>query len=251
MSFQVRRFEPVDAAEVQRIWTNGFLDMANDLTRTLGAVGSPDHSVAFPRPLLAAGAAAGTLRALVALFRSERSTRARVLLPGLGLAIASVAGLAFLHVVTKRAIRELCEHEIREGDMADIPSSWQRDGESQFFVAVEGPKLLGCIAVRRGGWRSQFSKAGSAPASATEEERDASGQECSVWKVSTATEARGRGVAKSLMLAAEDWARAHGGKRMVLCTASPGAKRFYSRLGYTMDGGSMSGAAFSSWVKTL
>lgn len=45
---------------------------------------------------------------------------------------------------------------------------------------------------------------------------------------------RGKGVGTALLLAAEDWARAHGAERMVLDLASQneGALRLYERLGY-------------------
>lgn len=53
-----------------------------------------------------------------------------------------------------------------------------------------------------------------------------------VWKVSTAKQARGKGVARVLMEAAERWAAdTAGAKRMVLVTASPGAKLFYRTIG--------------------
>lgn len=53
-----------------------------------------------------------------------------------------------------------------------------------------------------------------------------------VWKVSTAKQARGKGVAALLMEAAERWAAdVAGAKRMVLVTASPGAKTFYRKIG--------------------
>lgn len=52
--------------------------------------------------------------------------------------------------------------------------------------------------------------------------------------ISVAPEWRGRGVGTALMLAAEDWARAHGAERMVLDldVANTGARRLYKRLGY-------------------
>ena len=48
---------------------------------------------------------------------------------------------------------------------------------------------------------------------------------------------RGRGVGRALMLAAEDWARAHGAERMILDLAAnnAGAQRLYERLGYQVE----------------
>lgn len=239
----VRRFEAADAPAVCNIWTAGFMDMAWDLTRHLGAVGSPAASVSFPRPALALAAGLGSARLLVGLVRGERRSKASD--TALGLVAAGVGGLALLHFITKRLIRGMCEHEIAAGDMQDIPGTWQRAGESEFFVAVDAAgAVLGCVAVQRGGWQEHYS-----PDAAPHAESDTS--VFSVWKVSTSAAARGRGVAKALMTEAERWARAAGGQTMVLVTASPGAKKFYSRIGYTMNGGSERGAEFSSWTKSL
>ena len=48
---------------------------------------------------------------------------------------------------------------------------------------------------------------------------------------------RGRGVGSALMLAAEEWARAHGAERMVLDldANNSGAQRLYERLGYEVE----------------
>ncbi len=62
--------------------------------------------------------------------------------------------------------------------------------------------------------------------------------------ISVASSARGHGVGTALMLAAEDWARAHGAERMDLGldAANTGALRLYERLGYAVHGHSMSKA---------
>ncbi|MBI2780684.1 MAG: GNAT family N-acetyltransferase [Chloroflexi bacterium] len=56
--------------------------------------------------------------------------------------------------------------------------------------------------------------------------------------ISVASAARGQGVGTALMLAAEEWARAHGADRMDLGVdaANEGAKRLYERLGYEVHG---------------
>lgn len=60
--------------------------------------------------------------------------------------------------------------------------------------------------------------------------------------IAVAPEARGRGVGTALMLAGEAWARAHGAERMDLGldAANVGALRLYERLGYEVNGHSMS-----------
>jgi aminoglycoside 6'-N-acetyltransferase len=60
--------------------------------------------------------------------------------------------------------------------------------------------------------------------------------------ISVASAARGRGIGTALMLAAEEWARAHGAERMDLGldAANTGALRLYERLGYEVHGHSMS-----------
>ena len=248
VAFTVRRFEPADGPAVCRIWKAGFLEMVRDLTRNLGAVGSPEHSVSWPRPVLALAAAAGAARTVVALLRRESSPRARNI--GLVVAGVGVTGLAALHFITYKAISSLCDHECEAGDMRDIRASWQQPGVSEFYVAVDqSGAVLGCVAVRKGHWREEFEKHSTAAAPPAVKELDA--ECCSVWKVSTASSARGSGIAKALMARAEDWAKSQGARRMVLVTASPGAKAFYARQGYALDGGSASGAQFSSWAKEL
>lgn len=55
--------------------------------------------------------------------------------------------------------------------------------------------------------------------------------------ISVAPEWRGRGAGSALLLAAEDWARAHGAERMVLdlASANAGALRLYERVGYEIN----------------
>ena len=54
----------------------------------------------------------------------------------------------------------------------------------------------------------------------------------SVWRVSVTERARGGGVGRKLMTAAEDWAREQGGTKMQLYTGNPVASLFYRKLGY-------------------
>lgn len=53
-----------------------------------------------------------------------------------------------------------------------------------------------------------------------------------------AAAARGSGVGRALVGAAEDWAQRHGACRLVVTTAAhrAGAHAFYERLGYTLTG---------------
>jgi aminoglycoside 6'-N-acetyltransferase len=56
--------------------------------------------------------------------------------------------------------------------------------------------------------------------------------------LSVAPDWRGRGVGTALMAAAEEWARGHGARRMILdlAAANEGARRLYERLGYEVHG---------------
>ena len=170
----VRPFEARDAAAVHRIWTDGFLEMSGDFTR----------SITGP-----AAAAVGV--AALALSRSR--------LRGLAIAAAAAAAVPFLYRGGRRAIRRMCEEECATGNMSDIAATWHVPGFATFLVEVDARSgdVLGCIAVRRGSVRD-VDAAPDAPLQAPDA--------CSVWRVSVAVAARRRGVARSLMAAAERWA---------------------------------------------
>ena len=197
----------------------------------------------MPRPALALLAAAGGARLALALARREAPGRAAAAALTIGL-----GGLAALHWATHNAITQNCLEACISGDMADIAAHWQVEGDSAFFVAelVSDGSVVGSVAVKRGG----LADADAPPGDPLTEPRS-----CSIWKVSTAPHARGLGVARLLMAEAERWAaggprraRAH---RMVLMTASPGAKIFYAKLGYELQEGSALGTQFSVWSKPL
>jgi GNAT superfamily N-acetyltransferase len=82
------------------------------------------------------------------------------------------------------------------------------DGE--FFVATDGDELLGCA-----GWRRH-------------------GDDAELKRMYTAPAARGRGVARRVLAAVEESARAHGLRRVVLECGSkqPEAVGLYTSCGY-------------------
>ncbi len=65
----------------------------------------------------------------------------------------------------------------------------------------------------------------------------------SLWRVSVATNARKRGIAKLLSEAAEGFARDNGGEYMRCITANPVASRLYYKLGYSL----VPGQTFGFW----
>jgi len=127
--------------------------------------------------------------------------------------------------------------------MSDIPRSWLMPGDACFWVAEEAETgaVLGTVAARRGGPLDQHTPVAELQACDT----------FSVFKLSTAREARGRGVARQLMQAVEEFAAASGGSRVTLVTGSFGAKLFYARCGYTLTAGGARGTSISEWTKEL
>lgn len=138
----------------------------------------------------------------------------------------------------------MCDDACARGDMADIAAHWQVAGQSAFFVAeLTDGEVVGCVGVRRGGLNDEATAAGGTLAEP---------RSVSVWKVSTHERARGLGVARRLMAAAEVWAAEEArAERVVLMTASSGAKAFYARLGYALVEGSTRGTELSVWIKEL
>lgn len=236
--FTVRPVTPADEPQVQRIWTAGFLDLVADCTATLapvitGGPGSPSYSA--PRPLLAALCAAGCARAAAALVRREpRAALARAL----AAAAVGAAGLALIHLVMWRAVAGFCAESCSgDGTMVDLSTAWLVPGKRTFVVAVERDgTVLGCCSAR----------VGDVP------DGDETPGVCSMWRVSTARAARGRGVGRALVEEVERWAREEANAtKMRLVTGAVAAKRFYAHCGYTMWMGSLRGASLSYWEKQL
>lgn len=240
----VRRFVGSDADFVRRFWTEGFLELSWDLTRTLGPVyaGPGSSTFRFPRPLLLAIGFCGVLGGVRAIANSKCPPKRFVsaFLLGFG-------GLALMQMVTTSRIRSMCDHECTKGDMFDIACSWQKQGVSDFFVAEIDGQVVGSIAVRLGGFEWYFNQ------HATNKTDEAIPSYASVWKVSTAHQVRGKGVAKALMNTAEAWAIQHAATKMMLITGSPGAKQFYNRVGYSLKTPpwSMHGTEVTIWEKKL
>jgi GNAT superfamily N-acetyltransferase len=96
------------------------------------------------------------------------------------------------------------------GDDTPVAASDFAPPGGGFFVAVAGGRLVGCA-----GWRSH-------------------GVDAELKRMYTVPQARGRGVARRLLAAVEDSARARGRRRMILETGDrqPEAIRLYAASGY-------------------
>jgi ribosomal protein S18 acetylase RimI-like enzyme len=92
------------------------------------------------------------------------------------------------------------------------------------LVAVDKSQndlIVGCCGVKRGTDENKdFADAGTTDV-------------FSIWRLSVSEKARGGGLGRRLMKACEEWAREHGGKKMVLYTGNPAASKFYVKIGYT------------------
>lgn len=227
----VRTFEPSDALRVQEIWTDGFLELSEDMTRNLAPVLSENWIYNFPRPLCALGIVIGTSSALYGALKRNRA----VTMWSFAVALGGFFGLFAIHRITTRFIREMCYEAVTVGDMSRISSELRQSEKKEFFVATllmedHSVVVVGCTAI-------------------AVDESDPT--VCVVSKVSCDRNYRGHGVARALMLEAERWAVAVNAKRIRLTTANSGAKAFYAKLGYELESGSMYGASFSTWTKQL
>lgn len=163
--------------------------------------------------------------------------------PGLAAAATGFGVLSALHVMLLRSIDDVCRKAIFAGDMCDIVSQWIQPPRSAFFVAEDGGRVVGSIAVKRGGI-ADYSKG--------KDEQLEHPEVCTVWKVSSRQDVRGKGIGRALMNRAEEWARmVAGAKSIELITGSIKAKAFYERIGYKLFKGSKIGALFSFWRKDL
>ena len=134
--------------------------------------------------------------------------------------------LLFNHMA-KQAIQE-------NGDIGpngkNVSTYWCEDIENRYMLVAEKNVIVGenfgrgtvvgCIAVVRG-----INSGISLNVDSTEEI-------FSVWKMSVAEESRRNGIGARLLTAGEEWAVAHGCKRMRMITANPVASRFYQSNGY-------------------
>jgi len=115
---------------------------------------------------------------------------------------------------------------------ATIVHRWLRPRESTFLVAmdvdaVSGQEtaLLGCVAVKMV-HTLHSERLPGVPVQPGE---------ASVWRLTTVPAARGRGVGRALMTAAEEWAAAQGAHHVSLITGNIESKAFYRRIGYQAE----------------
>jgi GNAT superfamily N-acetyltransferase len=108
---------------------------------------------------------------------------------------------------------DLAERYGGPGDETPIEPAGFDPPEGGFFIAYIEDWPVGC-----GGWRT----------------RDGDEQVAEIKRMYTRPEARGLGVAKAVLAAVEDSARAEGRKRIILETgvAQPEAIALYERMGY-------------------
>jgi GNAT superfamily N-acetyltransferase len=117
--------------------------------------------------------------------------------------------------VQKLVADALADLAVRYGGSGDDTPVSPADFEPPagvFLVAVQDGELIGC-----GGWRSH-------------------GEDAELKRMYTAPAARGRGVARRVLTAVEDSARAHGRRRLILETGDrqPEAIGLYTRSGYAL-----------------
>jgi GNAT superfamily N-acetyltransferase len=108
------------------------------------------------------------------------------------------------------ALGELARRYGGSGDDTPVAASDFAPPAGGFFVAADGGRLVGCA-----GWRAH-------------------GEDAELKRMYTAPSARGRGVARRLLAAVEDAARARGRLRMILETGDrqPEAIGLYAASGY-------------------
>jgi GNAT superfamily N-acetyltransferase len=114
----------------------------------------------------------------------------------------------------------------RDMTVDTISAVWQQPGESQFLVCLDSSSgaLLGCVAVARRHTLEKEARRGAGVPAPT--------GDASLWRLTVAPAARRLGAGRALMAAAEDWARAHGCRRMTLICGNRESQQFYRRVGY-------------------
>ena len=108
------------------------------------------------------------------------------------------------------ALGDLSQRYGGSGDDTPVAAEEFVPPRGAFFVALDGHDLIGCA-----GWRAH-------------------GEDAELERMYTASAARGRGVARRLLAAIEESARANGHKRVILETGDrqPEAIALYESAGY-------------------
>ena len=219
----LRLYRDSDNAAVTSIWMLGFLEMADGAHAKLR--GSPATFAVFA----ATAAAAWAVRAPAALPASLLAFGALVYTP---------AGLALYKALLWQGIRRQAHDTMRPETFADkwmttappgaAPAAWDAR-RTAFFVAQRADDPagapIGCVAVKCEHTQHRERLAGV----------EAAPGEASIWRLTTAPEARRLGVGRALMEAAEGFARRSGCAHMSLITGNEDSKRFYERIGYSVE----------------
>lgn len=206
------RVVPLRAAHVPIVvpmWQAGFLELAKSLHE------NTIRSTSF------LGAAA--VAAAVSLFFSQRAAAA-VIVASAGLIWSPVGGWLLRQALWQGILRQTRQ------DMVEprIFEKWCQPGVSAFLVAEDAAgRPVGCVAMLR---RHTLYKEARVPLG------DASASsEVSVWRLVVDSSARNGGIGRTLMAAAEAWAREHGCTHVSLITGNAASKQFYRRLGYATE----------------
>ena len=228
----LRLYRASDNAAVTLMWMRGFHEMAD--TAHAKMCGSPAVFTVF-----------ATLAA------SAWALRAPVAVPACTLAFGAMLytplGLALYRALLWQGIRRQAHESMRPEVFADkwltlaprgaAPGAWH-EKRTAFFVAFratsggedaagEGAAAvpIGCVAVKCEHTLNRERAAGVAPAPG----------EASIWRLTTAPEARRLGVGRALMAAAEAFARSGGCAHVSLITGNEDSKRFYEKIGYGLE----------------
>ena len=226
----LRLYRGGDNAAVTRMWMLGFLEMADTAHARMCA--SPAVCSVFA----AVAASAWALRAPAAVPACALA---------FGAALYTPLGLALYRALLWQGIRRQAHDSMRPEVFADkwlsldprgaAPGAWHEQ-RTAFFVAFReedstgegegaGAVPIGCVAVKFEHTLNRERLAGVAPAPG----------EASIWRLTTAPEARRLGVGRALMAAAEGFARRSGCRHVSLITGNEDSKKFYANIGYELE----------------
>lgn len=124
----------------------------------------------------------------------------------------------------KSAKESLSEEGDLGPDGANLIKIWVGPADRTFVVAVENGTVVGCVGVKKKGSQNDH----DVKTVVTEETKVAA-----IYRLSVDESARRKGIAKSLMNKAHEWAKEEAGcESMWLPTMNPRAADFYKAIGY-------------------
>ncbi len=209
-SMQIRTITAADETNgvedaIRQIWSSGFLEMAPH---------AYDSIASSPVPVATLAVGAG-------LCWAYKRSAALAFGVGVGVLFYSALGRALVNAAFGLAVAREAKKT-----MFGIASRWQSPG-AVFFVALDDAGApLGCVGIKFGHTLSPTVK---------EPCCDNSGTEASIWRLSVSPHARSQGVGRTLMIAAEAWARVGGIKHISLLCGNPESVKFYKKLEYTYE----------------